>query len=908
MSDALDPSLDGLDDCGCCAGPAAEVPADETNPEGLDRISYRAGAYAQFRATMVAALSASDRPKLRPLTTRSPDDFTLALLDAWATTADVLTFYQERLANEAYLRTATEPGSVLRLARLIGYLPKPGVAAAVDLAFTLEDAPGAPAAVTIPAGVKVQSVPGQDEKPQTFETGEPLAARVEWNAMRPQTAAPRLPQAGDTGLVLRGTATQLQPGDALLIVGNERENNSSSLLWIVRLVSTVAPDPAADRTAVTFNKPLDPGHVPQAGVRVYALRLRAPVFGHNAPDPTLMAKADGTPIRTQWDNYGPDPFWVDLDAAYPKVVAGGWFVLVGPAGVTMLYRATVVSLPSRTNFGLSGKVTRIKPEPELAATFAQFDRQLTVVYAQSELLEMADTPLTVPPSVVPAGVPAVGPGVLLPVHGTTVILDRRVAELPKGRTLIVTGKRVRARVTSGGLSALVNDAGTRSAALEPDDTLLVLGRPTLAGGSVTWRLQHDDGFDGTLVAPAGALVLAPSRKDDPTVSERVTVESCTENPTELVFAGAGLANLLDRPTATIAGNVAPATHGETVEEVAGGGDAGRPFQVFALRQPPLTYVRAETPTGRASTLEVRISDLLWREVRSLYGTGPAYRVYATRPADNNQTTVHFGDGRTGARLPSGQQNVRFKYRKGGGPDGAVRAGQLTTLLTRPLGVREVTNPLPAEGADAPEQLADARRNAPLTVTTLDRAVSLRDYEDFARAYPGVTKALATWTWDGRTKGVFLTVAGPDGVTISPGGVVATALSGSLRAAGDPFVPLRVETYRPANFTVAGTVLVHPDYEAAKVLPAVRAALRERFGFAAREFGQPVTLGEVAAAIHSVAGVVAADIDHLQRTDRTEPTDPAPRLLADLPGGGPDATAAELLVLAPGDLADVRAAP
>ena len=42
------------------------------------------------------------------LRTRDDDDFTIALLDAWATVADVLTFYQERIANESYLRTATE--------------------------------------------------------------------------------------------------------------------------------------------------------------------------------------------------------------------------------------------------------------------------------------------------------------------------------------------------------------------------------------------------------------------------------------------------------------------------------------------------------------------------------------------------------------------------------------------------------------------------------------------------------------------------------------------------------------------------------------------------------------------------------------------------------------------------------
>jgi hypothetical protein len=44
----------------------------------------------------------------------------IALIDAWATVADMLTFYPEQLANEAYLNTATEPISLAHLARLVG--------------------------------------------------------------------------------------------------------------------------------------------------------------------------------------------------------------------------------------------------------------------------------------------------------------------------------------------------------------------------------------------------------------------------------------------------------------------------------------------------------------------------------------------------------------------------------------------------------------------------------------------------------------------------------------------------------------------------------------------------------------------------------------------------------------------
>jgi hypothetical protein len=907
VSETLHPSLEGLDDCGCCTGTTSEVPAVIRNAEGLDRIAYRSGTHAEFKRSMLAALSEADRAPLHGLATRADDDFTVALLDAWATAADVLTFYQGRLAHESYLRTATEQGSVLRLARLIGYEPKSGVAAAAWLAFRLEEAPGAPPRVTIPAGVKVQSVPGQGEKPQTFETGEAIEARVEWNAMRPRVAARRAIQAGDLCLYLRGTVTQLQPGDVILIVGNERDHTPGDARWSARVLVAVTPDTDRDLTVVTFNKPLDAGRVPQVGVRVFALRQRASLFGHNAPDPALITKPDGTALGTWpgFENVGPT---IELDSAYPKIVAGSWVILVGGLRGTNLYKASNVSFPSLSSFGISGKATRIKPDTADGLDF--FQRRETIVYAQSEPLAVADPPLTACPGAVSNGIPAVASGTLQPVQGTQVTLDRQVAEIPAGRTLIVTGKRLRALVTwDSSPLTLTDDTGTRSEVLVPEGTLIVVSPPVVApGGGVIWRLRHDDGFDGMLATTAADLVLVGAREDDADVSERVTVASCAGSPTEITFQGAGLRNLLDRATVTIAGNVAPATQGETVEEVAGSGDATRAFQAFTLRQAPLTHVRVDTPSGMASTLEVRVDNLLWREVRSLYRRDPDERVYVARLGDEGKTTVHFGDGRTGSRLPTGQQNVRLRYRKGSGLEGMVRAGQLTQLLTRPLSVREVSNPLPAEGADDPESLADARQNAPLTVTTLDRVVSLRDYEDFARSYPGIAKALATWTWDGRERGVMLTVAGPKGAAVEAGGTVASSLVASLRGAGDPFVPLRVETYRPAFFEVGGTVRVHPDHEADKVLAAAREALRARFSFESRRFGQPVTIGEVLAAMHAVAGVVAVDLDHLQRTDHAEPLDPAPRLLAELPAGGAgEVEAAELLLLAPGSLGDLGAA-
>jgi predicted phage baseplate assembly protein len=310
-----------------------------------------------------------------------------------------------------------------------------------------------------------------------------------------------------------------------------------------------------------------------------------------------------------------------------------------------------------------------------------------------------------------------------------------------------------------------------------------------------------------------------------------------------------------------------------------------------------------------STLTVRVDDLLWKKVPALYQRKPNKRVYVERLGDGNTTTIHFGDGVMGARLPSGQQNIRLEYRKGSGLEGQVKARQLTQLLSRPLGVKEVINPLPAEGADEPESLSDARQNAPCTVLTMERVVSLQDYEDFARAYSGVAKALATWTWDGHHRGVFLTVAGPDGAAIPAGGIVATGLLNSIQAAGDPYVPVRVGTYRKATFEIAGSVTVDADYVKKEVIGDVREALRSRFSFQARAFGQLVMLSEVIGVMQAVKGVVAIDIDHFQRTDKTEQDDPAPRLLADFPAGGTETNvnAAELLLLEPGNLEDIKVA-
>ena len=907
-------------DCGCCTGVTDETPAGKSNPPGQPAIGYRAGTWATFRATMLSRLSSTDYPALAPLTTRDDGDYTLALCDSFAMLADVLTFYQERIANETYLRTATQRNSVVQLAGLIGYQPSPGVAASVSLAFTLQSAPGLPAQATqpsvVPIGTRAQSVADPGQTAQTFETVGAITARVEWNAIHAQTAVAYPPAPGMTDLYLAGTATQLNPGDAIAIVSGERAMGARGAHWCVRWIDSVTTDAANSVTRITWSTPLVAPriHPSTRGTQVFALRQRASLFGSGAPDPRLMKVTDTALVHHDgtWRHYHIDTTGVavDLDSAYPKIVQGSWVVLANAVnGAAELYNVTAVTQLSRTAFGLSAKLTRLSFDT--AAGLGSFTLPETQVLAQSELLTVAPRPLP------------------YPVFGSTLVLGVADGNLVPGQFLAVSGKRQRVmigpdptgisfaddpgRIPTPGdsfqmLAAPIRMVGGTPQSLTPVE--LDPARASALSGDLTWNLRDRNGQTVSVTAPAGSLVLQPALTADPTVSEAAAIVSGADGivlnlDTTTVSLTAILANCYDRSTVAVNANVAPATAGQTTTEVGGSGNASQQNQSFTLKQSPLTYVLdANRPTGRSSTLSVAVNGLTWSEVPALYGAKPTGRVYSLSQADDGTTTVRFGDGVNGALLPTAQNNVRFAYRQGLGAAGNLRASQISLLLTRPLGVTGVTNPAPSAGGQDPETIGDARSNAPLHVMTLDRAVSTRDYADYAATFAGIAKAYSVWISAGLSRGVYVTVAGPGGETFQPTDATIVALTKSLREYGDALLPLQVQSFANPTFTLSATVKVAADADAPTVLAGVTAALRAAYGFAAREFGQPVTIDGVYAVIQGVTGVVASDISRLYRVS-TGPSaaEPQARLLAALPAVQPDGSVnpAALLTLDPGPI-------
>ena len=868
--------------CGCCDGVHPVTPQSEENAPGLFALAYRAGTHGAFVESMHASISA--QPSLRIMKSRSNDDASVALIDAWATVLDVLTFYQERIANEGYLRTSIERPSILQLARAIGYELGPGVAASTVLAFNLETAPGAPRAAAIPVGTKAQSIPGENESAQTFETVEAIASRVEWNAMTLRTSQPQAlaiaagavlyaadPSREARVLMFAGTQTALQADDTLLVVcGSDAAAQTAS-----KRVTRVSADSARNVTRVEIEaSPGTPDSTPfpaaPSGYDVMTLPPDAAPIPFSAQAVAAFifpARWRETDLQTflsvnKWDADDLRTAAAGLAAAG---VAGqsvhalrdraGFFGSTAPlydslTKLTVDAASAIKSVPLYAPSWDSPQWSIWRAYPSPTAYYGNgsspdlwLDRQIKGIAAGSWMLvEQGGTRQSFRvASTADAALAAFG----MSGRSTGLRLTAPDGSAPsKSDTITVRSAVAHVRSEELPLAAL------------PIDDLLPAQSTVITFDRMILGLQH-----GQLLALRGeqADAAAVLRSEVLVIEEIIHFEG---NTTVRFHTGPsqGLQYAYRASTVIVNGNVARATHGETKSEVLASGDASRAWQRAKLRQKPLTYTSAATPSGGKTTLSLRVNGLLWNEASSFFRMPADARAFTTRRADDGTVTVGFGDGIRGRRLPTGIENVTVQYRTGTGLAGNVARGQISMLLSKPLGVKDAGNPVPASGGADPETRDEARRNAPLTVLTLDRIVSLQDFTDFARAFAGIGKALATWLWNGEHAMVFITVAASGGAAVDASSELAANLLAAIESSRDPGARVQLGTFDARYFNVACKVLPNPAYVKEHVFAAATAAIATAFSFDARGFGQAVTRSELEALIQRVNGVDAVDLD------------------------------------------------
>ncbi|MFI1292483.1 baseplate J/gp47 family protein [Streptomyces sp. NPDC020792] len=860
--------------CGCGAGDTASCTGADSGTSGQlpgDPSRFRYGSILERLLDRISRAEALDS---RPLATlgRSPDDPAVALLAAAAGAHHVLAWTLHRLAVDSTLPGTEDRAALVRLTAMLGHVPRPAIAARALLAFRVGTLPGAPDdtalpgmpdVVTIPQGFKVASVPEQGGQPVTFETDSAVEARTAWNALLPLRAL-ALPQvsATTTSVEVEGVDLGARVGDRVLVHAAARTARRSS--WLLARVTAVDiasfTEPARTVLTVSAGRLLTVDNAvtaPSGPGTVILLGQHAQAFGATAPDisflPDAVRKEHGAgpdnPLPTEWDGFVMGTVsgrnWnIHLDAVHPEAASGRVVVFETGTGRPTPGAARVLAAreTARSDFGLSARCSLVTLGSALAKSFSDKVRETTIH------LETAR-------------------GVLV-AH-------------PEERVLPVT------------------DPG-------PD------GNPAPPQHPYFDRQNLPDRFylAGEAALPPGRRVILTGRAaDGQTVSEAATV---LRTETRTGRAHRATLVVFDRPLSgrwtsaalTVLANVVPSSHAQTPAlgaETVGSGDPASALTRFPLKQSPLAHIAARGPRGYAPAIEVRVDDRRYEHADTLYGEGPDSRRFRVTERPEGGSDVQFA-----GRLPSGSGNVVALYRTGGGATGNVPGGRLTQIVTPVIGVASVTNPLAADGGSDAETVEEMRTGAPKAIRTLDRAVSLADFEAFAEGYRGVGKASAVEQRAGLRRIVCVTVATTSFAPPAAGSDLVTGLHAALVAVAPPGTHVRIAGFVDLPMTVALALASDPYLPRPDVEAAVRAALVRDFGKPVRPFGTAVHRSQIIATAQNVPGVTAVVLTGFSAPGVTQDTEgrlpcPGPTLVTDRSTGVIRLEPARLLSVAASDI-------
>lgn len=845
--------------CGC-DGP--QDPQVVTNPPGLSTISDRVDDFAGFRRALLRPLEGE-----QALAGWVPaaGDLGLQVLEWWAYLGDVLTFYNEQIANESYLRTAKSAHRLADLVASIGYKPAPGIAATGQLA-ALRTARHANEPLTLPAGMPVAStatagVPSQVFEAQseaTFEGPSQVPVTLEPNDALELSASTK----GPVSVLLSGKVTGVKVGEQLLLVEQEwsgsTEDADENWSWVTVASAQASIDPGTGRqnTLVTFTSTArfgprpesaaeralieaehDATHVKllpegESGVKFEAVTLRArtaSTSGGAATPRDLTASAAAPRAETA--------LLSELKVSTAETTAAK---VSGVSGISEIDRGAAIT--GERFGGIYWHVGQSPPatSPSRQATQYQLLRptQTAALWSQVESDKLASEVIATDGSSAVVSV-HLGASVRAIVPGELVLLDGGAAQAGPALGLVAATTECRWTVpypppvpehvppdiviAHTELEILTQSASTLATFIEPATITLrygfkevgtIIGTPT---PSLT-GLAAKVGVPSSWSVPGGGCTAI---LQDAT-GAGVLVEATSAGTGEVLLEASGATpSTFSKPLLVplrLLLNLLPVSRGSTVaSEKLGSGNAALANQSFTLQRSPLTYL--SDGNGVSSTLVVYVDGIAWSEVRSFYGQAASARVYTVALDNEGTATVTFGDGVNGARLSSGSGNVVATYRYGSGLASPPQ-GRLTTVTKPQPNLASLVNPVAVFGGVDPQSPDDVRQNAPASVFTFGRAVSGMDYEVVAGQAAGVSRVSAVWGFDAATQRTAVTVYVGDGE-----GAVAAAIA-ALAGAEDPNRPVAVLAATPIELTLSCKLVVAADRQLEDVKAAAIAAIAD----------------------------------------------------------------------------------
>lgn len=663
-----------------CDQPSAPAALDIA--PGLTDLPRQRWSFVELRTAMLDR--ARWQAALAEWRARAPDDYGVMWLEMMAYVGELVSLYDKAIADESYVRTAKLRPSLRRLLGVLGYVPRPAVAAEVELALIADGAQP----VTLPVGTGFRSGAFAGQPPQVFELVAPATihpALDKWPVVTP--AAPTL-TGQVTTLLLDPATARVAVGDVVLV-----ELSAAAADAHVRTVAQIARtiDAAGRRVAaVTLDRAVDCG----AGKAVAGIAVRKASRAAALKVPSAMG---GDLPSFGW--FFATFFF--LDGVYREARVGERCL------VTLHGETRWFTIQHRDEWALV-----IDEPPDTPEVKVTVDGDADAVVVPARAVEPVRARFTL-------------------ISGTDSLDAASRKASASSESWYGVGGDDTAGFTLGlGLVSAGKVLGPAVAAVVATDPLAVAAaRAPVGSVATTDRLVFRDhearvvAVDGSVDLASRAIALVAGVAWTPGLAPPLVaygnVVTAVRGETvagEVLGSGDAAATMQRWKLAK-----APLTY----QAVAGAGDAA----------------------GVASSLRVWVDGLAWTEVPSFYGQGPDAQVYIVRQDDRGDSWVTFGDGVRGARLPSGAGNVVAAYRFGAGA-ASPPAGSVTQLARPVPGLASVGAALAAGGGADAEPAESLRELAPRSALLLGRAISIDDMEVAARLAPGVSAARADWAWDG----------------------------------------------------------------------------------------------------------------------------------------------------------------
>ncbi len=839
-----------------------EFPKKIDNRSGLSHINYRIGTYADFLEAIFRKLNENE--VLKNWTHREPDDPGIALLEGVAVLGDILTFYQELYANEAFLRTAQWRESIADLVRLLGYQLSPGVGGKATFAFTFKGEK----AITIPAGFPLKAQLADIAQPVEFETtGETIAypELSQFNLYRPY----RLPHI-NTGTssfsietsILKQNNIELNKGDRLFLAVTPSQSDTKRQIVVIKEIKQ-----NFDRTEIHIEGSWQSGFV---GDNIYAYKLGRNFrhFGHNSPP--KFVTVEGNNSTTKIVPFNRQIGLLPRDLAVPK------------SSSQELGKFSNLAIASQNLLKISNlqfdQLSNLADVPFVNITIVLF----------SNLADVPSLPFSVMPLDTEVDDLSVGSTLIIQLQlskkstgiGSEYFFARQINKVSKtsltwgavtaGTTLIEieqpisSGDQIYTDIRTIEFLEVIGKSFQLQSVYQKKDTKIP-NELFYFGNSQTYAKLNQrslsfvktDGTHETLtvsidknqIKPDNSVKLRPLYL--PNFSEKFTIEDFP---------------LLDKPKVTVYGNLVEANQGKTEKEaVLGNGDSRQKFQTFKLPKSPLTYhnLPGETPP-EIPELQIYVNNRLWKRVPTLFNHKPDEEIYIVREDANGDSWVQFGDGKTGKQLPSGIKNIVAKYRTGIGAYGQLKPETKVQASGRLDKLDKIYLPGIVTGGAEPESRDNAKEAAPGKIQSLDRLVSLQDFESETLAIPGVSKALATWELVDNIPSVVITVLMETGRT-QEFAEVEKILSNFDHCRGSQRFPIKVREGKHKYIYIAANVAFAPTYRQKLVSKSIQSALgvtgenNGLFSLKNRRFGQKEYATRIAGTIQNVEGVLWVEV-------------------------------------------------